>query len=138
MSNSALDTQVDGDHYTSMVIQPVDYIHANRIPFIEGNVIKYVSRWRNKNGPADLEKARHCIDILIEKEAGKQPPDRNPIGWSPTEVALLTQIVAQYELSLLTQIRHGVDEDTESKMRGELPMLAHIMNKLRRLTNGQL
>lgn len=131
--SSALDTQVDGDHYTSMVIQPVDYIHANRIPFIEGNVIKYISRWRNKNGPVDLEKARHFIDILIEKEAGKQPPDHHPIGWLSTEVALLTQIVAQYELSLLIQIRHGVDEDTESKMRGELPMLAHIMNKLKRM-----
>lgn len=131
--SSALDTQVGGDHYTSMVIQPVDYIHANRIPFIEGNVIKYISRWRSKNGVADLEKARHFIDILIEKEAGEQTVAAGMLNWSPTEVVLLMQVVAQYELSLLSQIRQGVDRDTEAKMRSEIPVLAHIMNKLKRV-----
>lgn len=127
---SALDTQVGGDHYTSMVLQPVDYIHANRMPFIEGCVIKYISRWRSKNGVADLEKARHFIDILIEKEAGKQPPEHASLVWSPADVRLLTQMVAQYELSLLSQIRHGVDEGTEAKMRSELPTLTRIAQKL--------
>jgi hypothetical protein len=63
-----LDVQVDGDHYKQMKIQPVEYIHANGIPYLEGNVIKYVSRWRNKNGVADLEKAKHYIELLIELE----------------------------------------------------------------------
>lgn len=63
-----LDTQVDGNHYKMMKIQPVEFIHANGIPYLEGNVIKYVSRWRNKNGLADLEKAKHYIELLIELE----------------------------------------------------------------------
>jgi hypothetical protein len=63
-----LDVQVDGDHYKQMKIQPVEYIHANGIPYLEGNVIKYISRWRNKNGVADLEKAKHYIELLIELE----------------------------------------------------------------------
>jgi hypothetical protein len=63
-----LDVQVDGSHYKQMKIQPVEYIHANGIPYLEGNVIKYVSRWRNKNGMADLEKAKHYIELLIELE----------------------------------------------------------------------
>ena len=67
-SNSALETQIAGDHYRRMAVQPVEYIHANGIPFIEGCVIKYVSRWRNKGGVKDLEKARHFIDLLIELE----------------------------------------------------------------------
>lgn len=66
-----LDVQVDGTHYKQMKIQPVQYIHANGLGYLEGNVIKYVSRWRNKNGVADLEKAKHYIDLLIELE-GKQ------------------------------------------------------------------
>jgi hypothetical protein len=66
---SALDTQIGGGHYKDMQIQPVEYIHANGIPFIEGNVIKYVTRWRSKGGVADLEKARHFLDVLIELEA---------------------------------------------------------------------
>lgn len=65
---SALDVQVAGNHYKSMKIQPVEFIHANNIPYLEGNVIKYISRWRGKNGVADLEKAKHYIDLLIELE----------------------------------------------------------------------
>lgn len=70
MSN-ALEVQVDGNHYKDLKIQPVEYIHANNIPYLEGNVIKYVSRWRNKGGLRDLEKAKHYIELLIELE-GKQ------------------------------------------------------------------
>jgi hypothetical protein len=65
---SALDTQVDGSHYKDMAIQPVEFIHANNLPYMEGNVIKYITRWRSKNGIADLRKAKHYIDLLIELE----------------------------------------------------------------------
>jgi hypothetical protein len=68
---SALDVQVAGNHYKELPIQPVEYIHANGIGYFEGNVIKYVSRWRNKNGIADLQKAKHYIELLIELEAKK-------------------------------------------------------------------
>ena len=57
-------------HY-DLNIQPVDYIIANGIPFCEGNAIKYISRWKYKNGLEDLKKARHYIDMLIV-EAEKQ------------------------------------------------------------------
>lgn len=66
---SALDTQVDGDHYKTKAIQPVEYIHANNLGFCEGNVVKYITRWRDKNGIKDLEKARHYLDILIQLES---------------------------------------------------------------------
>lgn len=65
---SALETQVAGSHYKDKAIQPVEYIHANRIGFFEGNVIKYVTRWKSKGGIADLNKAKHYIDLLIELE----------------------------------------------------------------------
>jgi hypothetical protein len=65
---NALDVQVAGDHYKKLAIQPVQYIHANGIGYFEGNVIKYVSRWRDKGGIADLEKAKHYIELLIELE----------------------------------------------------------------------
>jgi hypothetical protein len=64
---SALSVQVGGEHYKTP-IQPIEYIHANGLGFIEGNVVKYISRWRNKNGIADLEKIKHYIDLLIELE----------------------------------------------------------------------
>lgn len=65
---SALSKQVSGEHYKDASIQPIEYIHANELGFFEGNVIKYVTRWRNKNGLDDLEKAKHYIELLIELE----------------------------------------------------------------------
>jgi len=66
---SALTVQVAGDHYKKMKIQPVEYIYANNIPFIEGCIIKYASRWRDKGGIKDLEKIKHFADLLIELES---------------------------------------------------------------------
>lgn len=66
---SALDEQEGGDHYKGRAIQPVQYIHANGIGFLEGNVIKYTTRWRDKGGLSDLRKARHYLDMLIELES---------------------------------------------------------------------
>jgi hypothetical protein len=67
-TSSPLDTQEGGSHYKSMAIQPVEYIHANGIGYFEGCVIKYVSRWKNKNGMEDLRKAKHFIELLIDLE----------------------------------------------------------------------
>jgi hypothetical protein len=69
---SSLDKQVDGDHYKNLPIQPIEFIHANGIPFCEANAIKYLCRWRNKNGIADLKKAKHYIELLIELETRRE------------------------------------------------------------------
>lgn len=71
MSN-ALDIQEGGDHYKKMGIQPVEYIYANNLNFFEGNVVKYVTRHRSKNGLEDLKKAQHYLQMMIEMEHGKQ------------------------------------------------------------------
>ena len=63
---SAFQRQEGGDHYRKLTIQPVEYMMANGIPFMEGAVIKYVTRWRDKGGIGDLRKARHMLDLLIE------------------------------------------------------------------------
>lgn len=65
---SALDQQTGGDHYRRLKIQPVEYITANQIPFIEGCVIKYLTRHRAKNGAEDIQKAIHFLELLIELE----------------------------------------------------------------------
>ena len=62
------ETQVGGNHYKDLKIQPIEYIHANGLDYFEGNVIKYITRHRKKNGKQDLEKAKHYIDLLIELE----------------------------------------------------------------------
>ena len=60
--------QVSGNHYKKYRIQPVDFIHENNIGYIEGNVIKYVCRWQDKNGLEDIDKAIHYLELLKEIE----------------------------------------------------------------------
>jgi hypothetical protein len=64
---SALDTQVGGDHYKKLAIQPLEYIMANQFDFCTANIIKYASRWRNKGGIEDLKKVIHYAQFLIEQ-----------------------------------------------------------------------
>ena len=73
--------QIAGTHYSKQVIQVWDYVTENGIPYLEGNVIRYVSRWRDKGGLEDLLKARHYVDKLIENEQKRlenQPKTTKP------------------------------------------------------------
>jgi hypothetical protein len=92
---SANETQVSGSHYKTKTIQPWDYIAANELGYFEGNVVKYVSRWRDKGGIDDLRKAQHYLEKLIEleedefstligevvaREATRQQPSETPVS----------------------------------------------------------
>ena len=70
-SNPANDTQIGGTHYKEQTLQPWDAIAAWDCGFLDGNVIKYVVRYRSKGGVEDLKKARHYLDKLIELEGLK-------------------------------------------------------------------
>jgi hypothetical protein len=72
METSALDVQVAGSHYKDKPIQPVEYISANKLNFLEGCVVKRITRWREKPVEKqfdDLYKIKHEIDLLIEMES---------------------------------------------------------------------
>jgi hypothetical protein len=85
----ALSTQVGGSHYKTLRIQPIEYIHANGIPFAEGNVIKYVTRWRDKGGIRDLEKAKHFIELLIDLETKRTGPQEQRVADTPLPTRVL-------------------------------------------------
>jgi hypothetical protein len=67
-NKSPFETQVGGTHYTDLKIQPFEYSMANGLDPMQHTIIKYVTRFRGKNGLKDLEKAKHTIDLLIEVE----------------------------------------------------------------------
>ena len=68
-SSEALKVQVGGNHYKDCGIQPVEYIHANKLDYFEGNVIKYITRHRTKGqGKKDIEKAIHYAQLILELE----------------------------------------------------------------------
>jgi len=68
---SAKETQVGGGHYKDMAIQPVEFIQKNGIPYLEGNVIKYIVRHKKKNGAEDIKKAIHYCQLLLQMEYGE-------------------------------------------------------------------
>lgn len=69
--SKANEVQVGGTHYKNKAIQPWDYIASNNLGYLEGNVVKYVSRWKDKGGLVDLDKAMHNLQKLIEVETDK-------------------------------------------------------------------
>lgn len=71
-SRSALTIQQGGDHYRTLKIQPIEYIHANNLGFMEGNVVKYVTRHQAKNGAADIRKIIHYCELILELQYGEK------------------------------------------------------------------
>ena len=63
-----LNTQVGGSHYKDMAIQPIEFSMKNGLNACQHSVIKYICRYKNKNGKEDLLKAKHFIDLLIQLE----------------------------------------------------------------------
>ena len=74
MAPDPLQRQEGGEHYKGMKIQPVEFIHANSIPYLEGCAIKYLCRHKAKGGVVDLLKAKHYIDLIISLEYKNQQP----------------------------------------------------------------
>ncbi len=68
---TALDKQVGGNHYAAMKIQPVEFITANGLTFLEGNVVKYISRHHAKNGADDVKKAIHYCELILKTVYGQ-------------------------------------------------------------------
>ena len=67
-SDDPFKTQIGGDHYSKVAIQPFTYSMANKLDPMQHTIIKYVHRFRDKGGRQDLEKAKHVIDMLIQWE----------------------------------------------------------------------
>ena len=72
LKNNPLNVQEGGKHYKQFSIQPVEFITKNNLGFCEGNIIKYITRHKHKNGLEDLKKAKHYIDLLIALEYGEE------------------------------------------------------------------
>ena len=63
--STANEIQIGGDHYKKLAIQPVEYIHANNLSYLVGNVVKYVTRHKDKNGAEDIKKAIHYCELIL-------------------------------------------------------------------------
>ena len=64
--------QVGGNHYIDFEIMPIEYISKNKLDFLEGNIIKYISRHKKKNGAEDIKKVIHYAELILELEYGEK------------------------------------------------------------------
>ena len=72
MTSKVYNKQIGGRHYMDMAVQPSEFINKNKLQFAEGNAIKYICRHAHKGEVQDLEKAKHYIDMIIERDYGPQ------------------------------------------------------------------
>ena len=79
MTSKVYNKQIGGSHYKDMVMQPSEFINKNKLQFAEGNAIKYICRHAHKGEVQDLEKAKHYIDMIIERDYGPTNPDMVPM-----------------------------------------------------------
>ena len=75
---SALNIQEGGDHYKKLKIQPIEFIDANGLDFLQGNVVKYITRHKDKNGSADVRKALHYCQLILELQYKEETNGTNP------------------------------------------------------------
>lgn len=80
---AANEEQVGGGHYKGQKVEHWDFVMMHDIPYMEAQVIKYMMRWRKKNGVEDLRKAEHFIRKLIEVELGPENTYMNPDSGEP-------------------------------------------------------
>lgn len=86
---SVWEEQHGGNHYKKYAIQPTEYSIKNGLNFCEGNVVKYITRWRDKGGLVDLLKAKHYVEMLIEtegKEHERRAATNNSVAHSPQDL----------------------------------------------------
>lgn len=74
-TKDAMTNQVGGDHYKKLAIQPMEYAFKNHLDPLQFSVVKYVTRFRDKDGARDVKKAFHCLQMLVEMEYGKDVLD---------------------------------------------------------------
>jgi len=71
-SPKATDKQVGGNHYKDCKIMPIEYITKNNLDFLEGNVVKYITRHKLKGGVEDIKKVIHYAELILELKYGKE------------------------------------------------------------------
>lgn len=68
----ALNTQVGGSHHSTLKIQPIEYIHANGLDFFQGNIVKYITRYKMENGAEDVRKIIHYCQLILQLQYGEE------------------------------------------------------------------
>lgn len=121
--SSALDVQVGGGHYKSMAMQPVEFAVKAKLSFIQGCIVKYVSRYKNKNGKQDIEKAIHFARLAIElNEQGDELMSNLGLAYTYCKANKLSQVQTNIIVSAVKEDFYGVIRCCNQLIKQEYPL----------------
>lgn len=115
---SPLNDQVGGSHYRCLDPQPIELFIQNNIPFPEANAIKYLARWRNKNGVEDLRKAKQYLQFAIERNRQKKILVDKFREQLPLKESALVDVIANgYVVFALARLEEFIKEVENDEVR---------------------
>lgn len=121
--NSALETQVGGSHYKDMAMQPVEFAVKAKLNFIQGSIVKYISRYKNKNGKQDIEKAAHFAKLAIDlDEQEHEFMFSLGLAYSYCKVNKLSQAQTNIIVSAVKEDYHNVVRYCNQLLKQEYPL----------------
>ena len=115
MSNP-YDTQVGGNHYKDMKIQPSEFINENKLQFAEGNAIKYICRHGSKGQKQDLEKAKHYIDMIIERDYADEAKNSSVDSGVDITYEGLSVTLPESDKDSMDNLSEGFSDDLSSEI----------------------
>jgi len=115
MSNP-YDTQVGGSHYKDMKIQPSEFINKNELQFAEGNAIKYICRHGSKGRLQDLEKAKHYIDMIIERDYADEAKNSSVDSGVDITYEGLSVTLPESDKDSMDNLSEGFSDDLSSEI----------------------
>jgi len=115
MSNP-YDTQVGGNHYKDMKIQPSEFINKNELQFAEGNAIKYICRHGSKGRLQDLEKAKHYIDMIIERDYADEAKNSSVDSGVDITYEGLSVTLPESDKDSMDNLSEGFSDDLSSEI----------------------
>jgi len=124
---TANDTQIGGKHYKKFKIQPWDFINANKLSFMQGSIISYLVRFREKGGIADLEKCKHYLDKMIEIERLRLA---NEIDWSESVRKLDEMSIIEDQRKLIEALQVAAKLSREAYEERKEAQAQNCMNNI--------
>lgn len=121
--SSILDTQVGGGHYKNMAIQPVEFAVKAKLSFIQGCIVKYISRYKNKNGKQDIDKAIHFAKLAIElNEQGDEFMSNLGLAYTYCKTNKFSQAQTNIIVSAVKEDFYGVIRYCNQLIKQEYPL----------------
>ena len=107
MENNAWNSQIGGNHYKELKIQPMEFSMANNLNALQHTIIKYITRYKDKNGIEDIKKAIHCCQLLLEYEEKAKESSKELIEKEENKIYDYEKKIEKYQNKIANSFKKG-------------------------------